>query len=462
MALAASGGVNMYGEFPSDNRTSFIEGVTFFLLQAGWKLTEKVSAKVTSGTLSSNPVDGTQRTVQGRVYTFKTVLNQKIPYQVQIGATFDDSYNNLGLAINRQLAGAGIAFSKSTPAHPTCTAQYVSPHLSIEYRYAGPYGNGVTTSFGVLLGGGFKVTGQSWQQGATSGDYLKVTAYIYDIQGFTSDSHGTYAAALIQFISARDVTRVSPVKPMAIVPGRRHRIVANCCQFFIFVPGVDIEQRGSVIAGGVPWIGSSTTQVDQSGNVPQASTDEAWWISNDLGPFPTFRTVLCGTDRITQVALDQTGGISLVGGVSTGQSGDHCGDACWNTSVTVNAMGLATLVASDRWDQELSAIAPTPGLVGLTEWHGGLGFKLEPLICWPDPMGASPAEVRGQLWDAWIKTKQVAMDSIEDQNTMGLESLVTDPTYFWLAFTDRYKFGSLWLLVPPLTQIESYQSNYAF
>jgi len=120
--------------------------------------------------------------------------------------------------------------------------------------------------------------------------------------------------------------------------------------------------------------------------------------------------------------------------------------------VSVGGFGMVTVTCN-------SFTTSTPGLDNCTCWWNDVGMKLEPLISWPDTHGGTVL-VRGQLYDAWIKTAQQNMEDTEDQATMGAESLVTDPSYFWLAYTDRYKFGTLWLLVPPLVQIEEFQSNW--
>ena len=75
-------------------------------------------------------------------------------------------------------------------------------------------------------------------------------------------------------------------------------------------------------------------------------------------------------------------------------------------------------------------------------WHGGNGtvgrrMLVEPLVVWGDPSGAGPL-FRGQLWNAWIGTDQVPMDTVQQ----------FDDSNYYMAFTNQGKWGTLWLEIP--------------
>jgi hypothetical protein len=71
----------------------------------------------------------------------------------------------------------------------------------------------------------------------------------------------------------------------------------------------------------------------------------------------------------------------------------------------------------------------------------GKRMLLEPLAAWAPPGGgtsSSPAQISGQLWNAWIGTDQVPMDTVQQ----------FDDENYYLAFTHQGKFGTLWLEIP--------------
>jgi hypothetical protein len=107
------------------------------------------------------------------------------------------------------------------------------------------------------------------------------------------------------------------------------------------------------------------------------------------------------------------------------------------------------------WNFQLD---PSTTLIDGAKWHGGNGLAgrpmlIEPLVAWADTSDTGPPSIRGQLWDAWLRTDQIAMDTVE----------TFDDGKHYVALSNLAKFGTLWLLVPGPTpiQFETLQASYA-
>jgi len=95
-------------------------------------------------TLSDNPADTETVTIEGVVYTFKTVLASA--FDVLIGADEEESLANLMAAINED-AGAGTLYGTGTTAHPDVYSTGLpSPQVKVIARTAGTAGNALTVS----------------------------------------------------------------------------------------------------------------------------------------------------------------------------------------------------------------------------------------------------------------------------------------------------------------------------
>lgn len=514
MALALSGGVNVYGDFPADSPIYFCEGLAFFLLGAGWTMSATVPSFVSAG-VPTQPPNNTTFRIHSIVYTFKTSITNTVKYEIKIGATSTDTFNNLVAAVVLG-AGSGTLYSSATPVHPSSIASITSGILTISFKQGGPYGNGVPTGIGDMAGGGFKLLGKSYQARADATGYLDVIAFI-SVNG---------SSASVQAISPRDPTRFSASnKLLKCTSSMRYRVVANRCQFFTFVHGTDWDSAGSMAAVGVPYMAPA---VAVGGVVPTAPCSECWYIFSDFGGTATPRTTLAGQTRITQTGHDDTDFSPANQVMGPGTFNDGCFETTVHTAAQVS---VVTVASNFRWD----LITNVGTLLNSPQWVGDVFMKLEPFVAWAD-VSLGDRQLKGQLYDAWLLTKQAAMEDVMTLADMGFDELsaiegssrnsggsgyapgdtgtipggeaiyvvdtvvsgavatyhltttagsyalalnaatvattgggsgftidITSVTQLsWLAFTDLCKWGTLWLLVPPVQKFEEVSGNYVY
>lgn len=106
-----------------------------------------VSASSATGTLTlaANASNGETVVIGSQTYTFRAILTA-IANDVFIGATADDSINNLISAINRT-GGAGTTYSEATEAHPDVTAATgAGDTMVVTARVPGTDGNSIATT----------------------------------------------------------------------------------------------------------------------------------------------------------------------------------------------------------------------------------------------------------------------------------------------------------------------------
>lgn len=443
MPLALSGTTPVWGEFPGETRAQFVDGLTTFLLRAGWVMDDRVSATV-DGVHASNPFGGQTVQTGALIYTFQGTIVNSIPRQVKIGATLADSLRNLVSAINHDPAGQGTLWSTITPYNPQVTAAFNGTDtVTLSYKYGGAQGSGTPTTYGPLLGGGYKVRGISPQTNLAS--TLTAKSYIYDKQQVDAFSNKFSSLKM----SSADESLSSAEKLLNVQASRRYKVVANRCQFFCYVAGTAADQNGSVICGGVPWIAPTTVC---SGEPPQPATNLAFWVSTDQGLGSANTTPRTATVMQTHFTEDSDGNTSVI----YDSAGWAVSDAAYNSSLLLGGNPLG----------EFRMLAMTPAanislgsssLVDNTRWFGngdvGIPLLLEPLVAWADPLTPGQPLIRGQVWDAWIRTDQVAMDTVQ----------TWDDSRIYVALTNQSKFGTLWLYVPSLVplQIEDIQASYA-
>ncbi len=341
--------------------------------------------------------------------------------------------------------------------NPIVEATATSTMLTLQFRFAGPLGNGTPTAYGTLNDGGFKVTGTGPQTEADdSMTYLAATLYAYD-RSLTDGIH-FFANAQVQ---SPDGSLVSNEKTLVTEAGRTYWCVANRCQFFCWVPGTAADNLGSVLAGGLTWVAPASTC---GGEAPTTGTNSQFWVSQDYAGGgglsdcgSTFRT------SVVSVGGEHMSSTDLVAQVTQNlgdASGWFDGDAMKNGTVALGTIDVPTQVS-----YTLKLVSPmtlyiysndSGTLVDSPRWLGGNGLTgrrmlLEPLVEWGDAKG-DPPYVRGQLWNAWIGTDQVPMDTVqtfpEDSNT-------------YVAFTHAGKFGTLWLQVPAAAPVQLTAISYA-
>jgi hypothetical protein len=111
-------------------------------------------------TLTANVANTETVTIDGKTYTFQTVLTD-VDGNVLIGATASDSLDNLIAAINLG-AGAGSLYAASTTAHPSYTASAgAGDTMDIASTHGGTHHNGESVTEGLANG--------AWGAAVTSG-----------------------------------------------------------------------------------------------------------------------------------------------------------------------------------------------------------------------------------------------------------------------------------------------------
>jgi hypothetical protein len=429
-------------EFDGSTRNNFVEGLTTALLMAGWALTESVFSSIT-GTYGANPSNGQTISAGYQTYTFVTVLTGT-PSEVLIGVNLAASLANLVAAVNLGL-GSGTVYSSTTPINPIVEASTAGSGVTFNFRFAGSMGNSTPTGFGITTGGGFKVIGQTPQlQAGLSLAQMGSKAWLYD-RGLTAGSKDFSNAKAL----SPDETIATNERTVLVAGGRTFRCVANQSQFFCYVPGTAADPNGSVLAGGTLWVAPPAAC---AGDVPQEPASLVFWSTGDYDSFlanaqTSPRTVVTGLNAVHYSDTD------MAGAQVTTNLGDANGytssDAVFNSAITLGdavhdaAYGGFQLVSlQPPFDYSPSGTS----LVDAMRWHGGNGvvgkrMLLEPLAAWAPPGGgtsSSPAQISGQLWNAWIGTDQVPMDTVQQ----------FDDENYYLAFTHQGKFGTLWLEIP--------------
>lgn len=493
MAVAVSGGINVFNEFSGETRVQFIDGMAEALLLAGWTLRTRLRPTLTFDlTHITNPSDGDNFAVDTITYTWKATVDNSVAGQVKIGAATVDSYTNLASAVNRSGGSLGTLYSDATNLNPTIFAAVDGLSFSFFAKRPGPYGNGLSTRFGVLVGGGYRIAASSPQS-------LPALVDIYDRQ--TSDTFGNQFV-FVKMLSDVDptiFTREHSLRVMDEVLSttsfhdwsasvgmevdvtdavdtaqdghwfikqvgadfhifRKYLIIANRCQFFVFPHGVDHDEFGSIICGGVPFVNLSNPASPVTCHGEVAGTpgvEECFWLSGDSlqsAPHCTYRTAVVRASHVYDADIENQG------------TGDLHGVGVWGGSDAVYNGVLMTGgdAASGRAPFHFGPVAMTPtndfnfavafgageALVSSIKWWGDVPFELEPLIAWSIDGGGSNPVIVGQLYDAFIRTQQENMDLIQTHE---------DGTN-WYAVTNKSKFGTLWMLVSGVPRL---QASYA-
>ncbi len=118
-----------------------------------------------TATFTAQPVDGDTALLNTRTYTFKNVLDNRIPWQIQIAATLPGTIQNFCDAINGNPAPGtpGVAYSLPTWANDALTADApLGLTLTVRSGYAGAGSNPLATT-----SAGFTWSGATTSGGAT-------------------------------------------------------------------------------------------------------------------------------------------------------------------------------------------------------------------------------------------------------------------------------------------------------
>lgn len=181
-----------------------------------------------------------------------------------------------------------------------------------------------------------------------------------------------------------------------------YQIVANPCNFFISRPGVASDPDGSAVSGGIPFVASNC-------GVGSGPT-EVWYSFGDSANSPFF------ANMNPRIAID-TGGL---GGFLLGSQ-----EGCFN----------GTLYTFNDWSSpQILRYSSAQAGFGTTLWADGTDLLYEPLVAWPLTDGGD-VEIRGQVYNAAVRSSSTAMDTTNSWDG-----------YNWMAYTNSYQDGTLWLL----------------
>lgn len=104
-------------------------------------------------TIVINILNGESVTIDGKTYTWNTVLGVG-DGDVLIGATAEDSLDNLVAAINLDPAGSGTLYAAATTLHPTVSAvDGAALTVDVTAKFNGTAGDAITTTEAIVDGG---------------------------------------------------------------------------------------------------------------------------------------------------------------------------------------------------------------------------------------------------------------------------------------------------------------------
>ncbi len=138
---------------------------------------------------SGNAVAGETVTIDGIVYTWRATVST-IANEVKIGATDDDSIDNLVAAINGG-AGSGTVYGSLTVAHTTVSASNITGALNVAAVTLGLAGNSIAVTE--------TMTNAAWGGSTLSGGYEVSTLTGAD----GKDMEGNTLTALVKVIGLR-------------------------------------------------------------------------------------------------------------------------------------------------------------------------------------------------------------------------------------------------------------------
>jgi hypothetical protein len=174
-----------------------------------------VTAATGTLTLTAIPLDTETVVIDGKTYTFQTVLTN-VDGNVQIAASSESSLDNLLDAINLG-PGAGVDYAAATTLHPTVSAtDGPLATLDVTANIIGDTGNTITTTT--------TVTGGSWADPTLTGgvtfpgllgdvfDTGGAASFVTDDQSNASPQQGTYD---VLSVTATGVTITVPFPPSA-------------------------------------------------------------------------------------------------------------------------------------------------------------------------------------------------------------------------------------------------------
>lgn len=239
-------------------------------------------------------------------------------------------------------------------------------------------------------------------------------------------------------------------RPLAVASGYTYSVWSNCCSAFISRPSIRWDIRGSVVAGGVPYLFSGDL-----GTVSEVwySFADAYGSAVSYGSTPRIR--LLQFKNLTHNTPD-AGSFTDGGYFNEAQWGTHYCESyqahydSTGNQVWAGVPEILTLQESDdcerlTYDNQtlLDKALITTGIVA--EIDSDVAIRYDPLLAWGTTI-TDRAAIRGQVYDSIVTSHPRYGDAGDVA-----EPVITLPytsTYHWRNFTDQYYWGALWLLEP--------------
>lgn len=473
MAIQYAGGTRRNDVYVGvATRPAVIANIKTSLEAAGWTATELFPFSVLQNAV---PANNETVTLDGKVYTYKTVINNGVDGEIAVGVDAPTSIANLKAAVNLG-AGAGTAYSSATTLNTNLRAGILtSTTLTIEQKViaAGPYNVSETFSSGNFTVATTSYTGYKFQC-ATTAQYQAMKLFFYN----AADSN----TKVRWFASNVDETEVGPQGTSAQqifgAASTDIRVIACRYQCFVMIDGAAGNVAEAFMGAGVPWIPNLLTAVAVIGATNASpiviTTGAAHGLST--GDFVTIRQVGGNTAAnvtnneiivLTPTTYSLNGttgnGAYTTGGVA-GEHGTQIVECIWavgsdNGNIFWRVRFTASTVA--HWTAlngstittgngvGCLAYAGTVGLGGnsngLTDnlmWYNDSFLVTEPALCL-GPNAGSDAKLVGIAWDMAIERKTL------DRDLTG-----TFDSNNWWQLTDGITSGpiplraSAWVVVP--------------
>lgn len=221
----------------------------------------------------------------------------------------------------------------------------------------------------------------------------------------------------LKFSSATGSGAVGFEQRLDFQEGCQYQIVANPAGYFISRPGIVYALAGSNCCGGIPF-------VDSGCGFGADQITEIWF---------SFADALNGLGDVSfhelspRAALDIGGGGTLGGLFGPGQQGNYNGTIVSGLSPGIGGIGTPQILRISSAGTDVPS-----GSHAL--WYDGKPILYPAFVGWGDS-SSSLLKIRGQIYDAMVRSKAYAMDATESWDT-----------FDWINFTDQYYFGSLWLI----------------
>lgn len=451
MAIQYAGGVNRNDLYAAVvNKNDMTANINTTLVAAGW--TSEALNAFTVLTMTANPLNNETATVDGKVYTFKTVINNANDGEIFIDSDAAHTIANFGNAVNLG-PGAGTKYSSATTLNTNLAAgtsgagvvafEYSLPGSStiIVYQKAAGAPVGYTVSE-TITGGSWSTATVNWVgykcTSATTPAGLKCRYAFFN----AGDANVGIRNVAMNAEETSISNSFAGGEPLFVGFGVSVdlRVIANRYQCFVFQDGVAGATPGGFWAVGVPWIPDQLVgvQISAATNAsPIAVTTSSAHgyttgmavtirgVQGNLATNVTNNTItVTGTTTFT---LDgTTGDGSYTTGGFVGRVGIQIVECIWaqGTSSGTNYIRLALqagayfTVLNGSYQKDGSGAGQLKGatignnILATTElmWFNSSFLVTEPLICM-GTSAASAGKIVGQHYDMVFVRKAITVDT---------------------------------------------------